>query len=611
VARWGDMENMNPRRLRTRMPWCRHVLVLAVAFAWIPTQALAAAVALTQDDLTLSVYAAEGSSWRTLNSNLLNVFFNPHECLCPDSLAVAVGLSSSDTNLGSSTVTARFFLGDNCSTSAASCVSLGKVSFSASQTADSPTFSSSLVFQTVAGTAKVGCTSLTAGSTTLWAILAEDGAALSFSLSVALPVIATTVAAPTAVTALASNKGILVSWTPPADTSQVAGYQVLCLPRPAAASTAGYETTCGLDTTSTGDAVMTPADTTELCSADVAAGITSVRLSGLVNGTPYTVAVIAIDYAGGVSALSPLAAATPQPTDGFYEIYKKEGGTASGCSLSPSPRPNRSGLRWIAFVVAVVVVSARCLRRRQKTAGITRAMAFLLAFCATAHAQIATSRDTDDWTLKSPEPRIILPPDWGVELGLSLYRPDIDSEFGNGVHPFADTFSSSRHLMSEVELDRYFRYGFGTWGLGLRGGYYKVTGASFYTADGTTRSGDETALRLIPFALSLSYRADGLAGLRRVPLIPYLKLGLNGVAWKATNTGGSPSHDGFTPGWHVAAGMILGLNSLGIGAIKPDAIADPFALFFEWNYAAINGLGFSNKLHVGDSTWFAGIMFDL
>ena len=611
MARWGDMENTTSRRLRTRMPWRRLALCLAAAFAWMPTQALAAGVALTQDDLTLVVYSAEGSSWRTLNSNLLGVFFNPHECLCPDTLKAEVQLSSSGTtNLSaSSTVTVSFFLGNSCATSSASCVSLGQVSFTASEAAGTVQFNSSEVFQTVAGSSTVNCASLTAGSTTLWAFFAQDGAALSFNLSAVLSVIATTVVAPTAVTALGSNEGILVGWTPAADTTQVAGYQVLCLPRPATASTAGYET-CGLDTTA---AVMTPADATEICSADVSAGTTAIRLSGLVNGTSYTVGVIAIDFSGGVSALSPLAVAIPQPTEGFYEKYKQMGGSASACSLSPSPRRGHSGALWIALVVALVVVMERgwWRRRLRKTASVTRAMVMLLAFCATAQAQIPTSRDSDDWASKPTESHLVLPPDWGVEIGLSLYRPDVDGEFGNGPHPFADTFSSSRHLMSEVELDRYFRFGFGTWGLGLRGGYYKVTGASFYYDDGITRSGDETALRLIPFALSVSYRADGLAGLRRVPLIPYLKLGLDGVIWTATNTGGSSSHNGFTPGWHVAAGMILGLNFLGAGPIKPESLADPFALFFEWDYAAINGLGLGNKLHVGDNTWFAGIMFDL
>jgi len=48
----------------------------------------------------------------------------------------------------------------------------------------------------------VDCGNLTAGSTTVWAFLTQDGTALAFSLSQELPVVATTVAAPIAVTAL-------------------------------------------------------------------------------------------------------------------------------------------------------------------------------------------------------------------------------------------------------------------------------------------------------------------------------------------------------------------------------------------------------------------------
>jgi len=76
-----------------------------------------------------------------------------------------------------------------------------------------------------------------------------------------------------------------------------------------------------------------------------------------------------------------------------------------------------------------------------------------------------------------------------------------------------------------------------------------VTGAAFL-ADGT-RSGDETALSLIPFALSLVYKADRIPRLKQVPLIPYAKIGLDGVAWTATNTGAvlptAGSHQGGTP----------------------------------------------------------------
>jgi hypothetical protein len=300
----------------------------------------------------------------------------------------------------------------------------------------------------------------------------------------------------------------------------------------------------------------------------------------------------------------------PQPTFGFFDKYQQEGGTASGCALVP--HSGRAGLPWIALAAALVVALG-CgprgkSRRGAAAASIRRVLILLLAFSETASAQISLDYRDADWPQSQVQPQ---PPtlDWGVELGVSLYRPAVDSEFSNCAHPFAETFGSSRHLLSEAEVTRYVYHRFGTWGVGLRGGYYRVTGAAFL-ADGT-RSGDETALSLIPFALSLVYKADQIPGLRQVPLIPYLKAGLDGVVWTASSTGGSPSHTGFTPGWHAAAGVALGLNFLGLGTTNPGALADPCALFFEWDYAAINGLGFDNLLHVGDSTWFAGVTFDL
>jgi hypothetical protein len=584
------------------------VVVLAAAFALAPSGVHAAPVAMTASDFSLAVYPSDATS---SSSSDLTGFFTEHRCLCPIGFTAQLQLtpSSGVNDVGSSTVVVSFLLGDSCagSTSSASCVSLGQASLSAAQSSVSVTFNSSQVFQVAAGGATVSCASLAADSTTVWAGLVQDGVALSFAPSVVLPVSATVVGPPTAVTVLPANNGIKVSWTPPADASQVAGYQVLCLPRPVSASTAAYES-CGL-TSSTGGSILTPGDETQVCSNELSATATSVLLGGLVNGTSYTVAVIAIDPSGGVSALSPSAVAIPQPTLGFYDVYKKDGGAATGCSVVPSPRSGTPGLFWIAFAAALVVGIRRRSRRRRRIAGLGISVVLLLAFNATVRAQGSRDGFGDDWPSDSSARRFASPPDWGFELGISFYRPAVDSEFGNGPHPFADTFSSTRHILTEGELDRYLVHRFGTWGVGLRAGYYKVTGTAFLT-DGT-RSGDETSLRLIPLSLSLLYRADGLAGLRDVPLIPYAKVGLDGVTWTASSTGDSSSHSGFTPGWHAAAGLVLGLHFLGVGSLNPDGLPDPFGLFFEWDYAAINGLGLSGKLHVGDNIWFAGAVFDL
>jgi hypothetical protein len=598
---------MRFHRLRARHLRGHFGLALAAALAWAPTGARA--TALTESDFTLSVSASQGSSWLALDASTLTGFFNSHRCLCPDTLTPTLQLTSSgQTNMSTSTVGVAFFLGAACATSSASCVSLGSATFTASKSATPPTFDSGQVFKAAAGNSAVDCASLVAGSTTLWAILTQDGVALPFTLALALPVTATVVAAPTAVTALPADQGLLVSWTPPADRSQVSGYQVLCLPRPAQASPAAYES-CGLPSVGTDTTIITAADQSQVCSGKVSAATTSVRLSGLENGTSYTVAVIAIDQGGGISALSPPAVAIPQPTIGFFEKYKQDCGGANACTLSP--HSGHAGPFWMALVGALVVALGRGRRRnRRRATRVTRALVLLLAWSATARAQDSPNRRSANWAWDSPTAPVFQPPDWGLEIGVSLYRPAVDGEFSYEAHPFADTFSSSRHLMSELELDRYLARRFGTWGVGLRGGYYQVTGAAFL-ADGITRSGDKTALRLIPFSLSTLYRADRIPHLKNVPLVPYLKAGLDGVVWTGSRTGNSPSHTGFTPGWHGAAGVALGLNFLGMGSLNPGALADPCALFFEWDYAVINGLGLGHKLHVGDSTWFAGVMIEL
>jgi hypothetical protein len=74
-------------------------------------------------------------------------------------------------------------------------VSLGSATFTASQSAAPPTFNSSQVFQAAAGISAVNCANLGVGSTTLWATLTQDGAALPFTLSLQIPVTTTVVAA--------------------------------------------------------------------------------------------------------------------------------------------------------------------------------------------------------------------------------------------------------------------------------------------------------------------------------------------------------------------------------------------------------------------------------
>ncbi len=609
-----------------RPAWPATATALLLLTSLVPTAAGAAPVSLSQSDFSLSLDEyTEAGDWVELDTNNLDGVFGPHRCQCPRSLApVLQATSTGQTNIGSSTIGVTFYLGDNCYAASASCTSLGQASFSASQQGSAPKFDSSAVYEVATGSTSPSCASLSAASTTLWAILTQDGKPLSFSLTIDLPVSGDTVGAPTGVNAEPANEGVLVSWTPPTEDSLVAGYQVLCLPRPTSASSAGYES-CGL-VSNPGATVITPADETQLCSAALSATARSVRVTGLVNGTAYTLAVIAIDPSGDTSAPSSPVVATPQPTMSFWDKYKESGGAASGCSVcrlgSSGTAEPLAGAAITALILFILLLYRR-LHRRRKHPSHARLVALLggLLLAPTAQAQESLFqepsleepglREMHDSGFEEPAGSpAFSPPEWGFQLGVSLYRPDVDGEFKGGAHPFADTFSSSRHLLSAAELDRYLLRRFGTWGVGLRVGYYRSTAAAFL-ADGVTRSGDETELRLIPVSLSMLYLANGLPGLQTIPLIPYAKLGLDGTEWRASSTGESSSQTGLSLGWHATAGLMLGLAWLSSSANSAGAIADPCALFFEWSYAAINGLGLSNTLHVGDNTWFAGIAFDL
>lgn len=578
----------------------------ALPLLCIAASAEAGPVPLTSTDVTLSLHAStDGSSFSQLDEANLTGLFGPHRCQCPDTLAMQLQTTTAGlTNIGNATVGVTFLLGANCLAAPSGCTSLGQSSLTQSQAAVSSSFSSSAVFKAAAGAATVNCSSLSTGSTTIWAVLTQDGATLAFAATLAVPITTGTVSAPTAVTALPANNGTLVSWTPPKDTSLVAGYQVLCLPGPASPVAAGYEA-CGLVASTA--AALSPADASQVCSPVV--DTTSVRIVGLTNGSSYTVAVVAIDPSGGVSPLSPAATALPQETLGFWDLYKQDGGAAVACSIAAGRGRSGATLLFLGAVVGLGLVRSR----RRNRLGVILVFSSAAA-ATTAHAQDFPSKDTDDWARVDrdrPTGRVLSPPTWGLEVGLGWYRPAIDDELSGTSQPYADTFSRSRHPMWMAELDRYIGHRFGTWGASFRAGFYRVTAKSFLADGSGNRSGDETSLRLIPLSLSAFYRLTDLPALGRLPLVPYGKLGLDAVDWTATNTGDSSSQSNVSLGWHATAGVMFSLGCLGVGGASAEGVADPFALFFEWNYAKLDGLGLTHSLQVGDSTWFAGVMFDL
>jgi hypothetical protein len=241
---------------------------------------------------------------------------------------------------------------------------------------------------------------------------------------------------------------------------------------------------------------------------------------------------------------------------------------------------------------------------------------------------------------------------FAFELKMGSYTPDIDSSPGlNGATPFADLFNPqgttgrpAGRLLTSLEFDVQFYRKVGSIGVGTSIGYYRRTTHSFQYPGGgepTTvngrvqtctvnvdcvRSGDQTALNIIPLELMLVYRFDWLMLRYRVPFVPYVKIGLAYYIWIIENGGGagsvaswtSPTGDksdgyGGTFGWVINPGLAFQLDvidSRAARAMDAELGINHSYLFAELHYADISGFGASDKLVLSDLSWNVGLAFE-
>jgi hypothetical protein len=239
---------------------------------------------------------------------------------------------------------------------------------------------------------------------------------------------------------------------------------------------------------------------------------------------------------------------------------------------------------------------------------------------------------------------------FAVELKFGSYSPDIDSSPGLTGKPFSDLFQSQTgtsvgqrpggRLLTSLEFDwQIFHWPkIGSLGLGATVGITHRTTHSFefvMGGDGTmtscvvpmcVRSGDETALNVMPFTLEVVYRFDVLANRYHIPIVPYVKGGLGYYLWWMTNGSGDLSHAlnpnpdgsfdaaiGGTFGLVAHPGIALQLDILDATAartIDNEIGINHSYLFAELAVAWITGFGASNKLVLSDTAWNAGIAFE-
>jgi len=581
---------------------------------------------LASTDFTFTLWRVNTDGTDTaLDSDTLATFFTAARCACPSSMLASLTLSSAGlTKLGSSTLDAQLMLGSDCDNvdTATACTSLGStLTLSSSKSTTQLSLSSADVFG--------GSCAGDASATRLWAIVRVDGTRLSSQPSLAVTLRSAGPVTPTAVTAQTADSGLLVSWSTTGDSTTLQGHQVFCSPGPATASTAAFDTCAALPAAAS-DNPFAGYDAAFICSDLVAVGTNSVRVKGLKNGTLYQVAVAGVGVDGTPSAPSAVVTATPAPTNGFDDIYFKNGGTATtGCAVAPASLPSGGALAAMAILLLGLAWRGRrpagsARRRALRTLTLTLTLALSLGLDALgAPAARAEPGGADGATagylLNSTEPTRPSGPsprNWNLELRFGPYRPDVDSEFaarGSDARPYSQVFSSSRHLLFQLEVDRHISHRYGTWAIGVNAGYMHASAAAL-ADDLITRTGDETSLTLLPLSVSLVYRADFLRAVEGVGLIPYAKAGLDCTFWRIADTARSGTTDGKTLGWHGALGVSLDLASFDPDAARVmdrESGVNQTAIFFEVARYALDGFGSNSVLHVGDTTWMGGLMFEM
>ena len=268
------------------------------------------------------------------------------------------------------------------------------------------------------------------------------------------------------------------------------------------------------------------------------------------------------------------------------------------------------------------------------------ALAALLAFSTVARAETGSSSQPKFG--ENPSKSYMSSQWFAFELKFSPYSPMIDSSDGLTGKPFQELFTpqSSQHrpdsrLLTQVEFDFQFLHKHGSLGIGVTAGFARRTSHSYDYADAAgavpctvgscTRSGDQTALNVMPFSGLLVYRWDWLALRHHVPLVPYFKVGIAYYVWWIEN--GSGSTTSFTDpntghkdnGYGGTWGFVLnpGLSFL-LDVIDPSAAKTMDAelginhtyLFVELHYADVSGLGQKGRLNLSDTTFNTGLAFE-
>jgi uncharacterized protein (TIGR03382 family) len=316
----------------------------------------------------------------------------------------------------------------------------------------------------------------------------------------------------------------------------------------------------------------------------------------LVNGNTYTVQILANDVYGNISALSDNAQATPVNILDFYQLYRQDGGSATGgggCSSA-------GAATWIAVLALAVGIAARRRKRARNGAAL---VVFFALLAPRAQAQQA------DRPL-----RYLL-----VGLKIDRYDPKVDSEAGLTGDPYKAVFGTRAPLRWQLEVDWEAWHPYGTFMIGATLGYWQNFGHGLVKATGLP-SEDTALLDVMPFGIVATYRFDKIADWwPRWPVIPYAQAGLMRALWASFNGTGDVSTSpgargsGWTWGYTTALGFAVPLD-----AFDPDLSREAYSdtgvqrssVFAEYGWTHLDNFGGTGVLILSDRAWRFGVSIE-
>lgn len=197
------------------------------------------------------------------------------------------------------------------------------------------------------------------------------------------------------------------------------------------------------------------------------------------------------------------------------------------------------------------------------------------------------------------------------EVGAGPYRPSIDSEFPGSAGPYEEIFGGGQPWGFRLHLARALYTTFGALEVGFKTGFWQDKGREI-ALDGT-RTADETALRIVPTSLTLTYRFDWLSVRYGIPFALYGRGALERYNWWVTDRD-KTAEKGATWGWSATGGAAFLLDFVDRGLARDldnDSGINDSWIFFDVTTDQIDDFGSSKSWDLSSKgfTYTVGLMF--